>query len=1230
MLLTLVLVFLRVYLSLADDEQALLQFYSDCKGTEWVTPWDTSNTSLYCSYFGITCDTNDRVVRLNMSSNHVECPFPASLCELTNLEALDLSDNSLSSPIPNCIADLTNLQTIKLNSNSFSQSFPEELCSLTGLTEIDLSYSGLTGNFSECLVDMTNLVDLNLRGNELGGLLPNDINNLQNLLTLNLGSNDFYGTIPASFCELAGLESLDLSQNMLGGTIPDCIGNLTNIQVLLLYTNEFYGTIPNTVSNLVNVYYLDFSVNMLTGSVPIGFCNMAHLEQLYLSVNRLSDAIDPCLGELQDLAWIDFSNNLLSGSIPETFSSMTNMISLTLGDNEFSGYVPSFTNMSLLQILDLSNNNFDGTYIDIGQGLQINNLFLKGNHFSGTLPDDICGYTNLQIFNIENNQFTGNLPDCIDQWQSLQNLEITGNRFSGSLSASIGSLTSLRFLRCGSNNFTGVLPSTFENLVNLRWLDASSNPFGTELEDLSRALFLLPDLMYLNLANTSSIGTVAYPMFWMDSADGGQVTFPSLVHADLHNNQLTGTIPAYINWWQRIAEIDLSHNFFEGTIPRTVRLFYNVNLGSNPGLRSDTGSLPSFLSPNYNVSTLNQTGNFHCPSLLSTDYPIAINIDPLYYNYSACSCAGNFFGINGTCAPCLENGKCPGGAFVTVNPGYYPTPSFEAPEKLIECTSNSDEVSSCNPNSDPIFKCAEGYHGRKCSKCDNDHYFSGSKCKLCTGRSYIFGSIVVVIVIIIFTITLMHMRIPSKYGTFKILLLWGQTVSALLNTELPWPHSFTFFQDSVDVSTVGINGIFGFECMFSEPNSPIVRFYLGVVTPGLLVLYDCLLFSLLYAATFYSGQKITTFKKLWIDFIRFIVYSTSLFYFPVAKTVLSAFNCETDPVTNIKYLASSPFLVCASGTLWSQKILPAAVILTALFVVGFPALLVYILFAYRKNLHSESFQSTIGFIFTPFKKKLFYFGYLQIGRSLLLSIIIGILPESSTFRRLLILVSLLCFLAAQLQLRPYVHTTDNYLEAASLMVLIITYVAGLSFGSLNSSPDIIATSVFVITINGIFVAVLVLILCRRFHRIFRDMLASAKAAESTPNGNFITRSFSVILQIVPSHRGSFSMNSSPSSPSSSVSPSPASQTPRHASPPEPIHKYAFSETLAESTNSSADSPVMTELMPIVKSSSKKLGALSKDDVDSSDSENEDERGKVEELDSSSDEANAQVDVVHSV
>ena len=108
----------------------LIALYSNTSGASWTvsTGW---NTTTPCStpWFGVICDgTNTTITGLNLSSNNLAGPLPATLGDLTNLLELDLHGNALTGTIPTLPA---NLITLNLHNNQLTGSFPTLPASLT-------------------------------------------------------------------------------------------------------------------------------------------------------------------------------------------------------------------------------------------------------------------------------------------------------------------------------------------------------------------------------------------------------------------------------------------------------------------------------------------------------------------------------------------------------------------------------------------------------------------------------------------------------------------------------------------------------------------------------------------------------------------------------------------------------------------------------------------------------------------------------------------------------------------------------------------------------------------------------------------------------------------------------------------------------------------------------------------------------------------------------------------
>ncbi|KAJ6929433.1 hypothetical protein NC652_013346 [Populus alba x Populus x berolinensis] len=98
-----------------------------------------------CTWFHVTCNNDNSVIRVELYGNNISGPIPSDLGNLTNLVSLDLYLNSFSGPIPDTLGKLTKLRFLRLNNNSLSGSIPLSLTNITALQVLDLSNNRLSG-----------------------------------------------------------------------------------------------------------------------------------------------------------------------------------------------------------------------------------------------------------------------------------------------------------------------------------------------------------------------------------------------------------------------------------------------------------------------------------------------------------------------------------------------------------------------------------------------------------------------------------------------------------------------------------------------------------------------------------------------------------------------------------------------------------------------------------------------------------------------------------------------------------------------------------------------------------------------------------------------------------------------------------------------------------------------------------------------------------------------------
>lgn len=244
-------------------------------------------------------------------------------------------------------------------------------------------------------------------------------------------------------------------------------------------------------------------------------------------VSPFQGSIPTCIGALTHLRTIESVNDDISGTIPTEIGRLTLLRRLRLPENALQGTMPTeFGLLTHLMRLDLVLNGLNGTIpTEIGEMTSMTQLFVSRNDFTGTLPTEIGLLTNLEGISIFNSGLSGRLP------------------------TELGRLTRLTLLRMQENGFTGPFPTELASLPLLRELDISENELrGT-----------LPT------------------MVWGNSTD-------SLQRLELHNNRLTGEIPALMPS-RSLRLLSLQNNNMNGVLPDwmvNVTQFYyrpgNVNL----------------------------------------------------------------------------------------------------------------------------------------------------------------------------------------------------------------------------------------------------------------------------------------------------------------------------------------------------------------------------------------------------------------------------------------------------------------------------------------------------------------------------------------------------------------------------------------------------------------------------------------------------------------------------
>jgi hypothetical protein len=127
-----------------------------------------------CTWFHVTCDNQNRVIRVDLGNARLSGSLVPELGVLQNLQYLELYKNSLTGHIP------------------------EELGNLKSLVSLDLYHNNFTGSIPRSFGKLSNLVFLRLNSNQLTGRIPRELTSVTTLKAVDLSDNNLCGTIPVS------------------------------------------------------------------------------------------------------------------------------------------------------------------------------------------------------------------------------------------------------------------------------------------------------------------------------------------------------------------------------------------------------------------------------------------------------------------------------------------------------------------------------------------------------------------------------------------------------------------------------------------------------------------------------------------------------------------------------------------------------------------------------------------------------------------------------------------------------------------------------------------------------------------------------------------------------------------------------------------------------------------------------------------------------------------------
>ncbi|WP_188464939.1 T9SS type A sorting domain-containing protein [Bizionia arctica] len=195
-----------------SERDALIAFYNATDGANWTdnTSWNTADP--VSTWSGVTVEIvagQDHVTGLVMSNNNLNGTLPLEIGDLLEIREIDLSFHPLlTGSIPATIGNLTFLEALSFWDNNLTGTIPPEMGNLTTLEVLSLEDNLLTGNIPTEFSNLTSMVSFWINGNYFSGDIPDIFSNWTDLFFFSIGNSNL---TPGPSNNFTG--DLDLSNN---------------------------------------------------------------------------------------------------------------------------------------------------------------------------------------------------------------------------------------------------------------------------------------------------------------------------------------------------------------------------------------------------------------------------------------------------------------------------------------------------------------------------------------------------------------------------------------------------------------------------------------------------------------------------------------------------------------------------------------------------------------------------------------------------------------------------------------------------------------------------------------------------------------------------------------------------------------------------------------------------------------------------------------------------------
>lgn len=188
----------------------------------------------------------------------------------------------------------------------------------------------------------------------------------------------------------------------------------------------------------------------------------------------------------------------------------------------------------------------------------------------------------------------------------------------------------------------------------------------------------------------------------------------------------------------------------------------------------------------------------------------------------------------------------------------------------------------------------------------------------------------------------------------------------------------------------------------------------------------------------------------------------------IVNKTIGFFRCTSQPDGNY-YLDTSPGNECYESE-WYRHLSLAIFGLIA-WVIGVPAIILFILTKYRRSLADSDTMALFGFFFVSYKESYFYWQEVVLARKLLL--ILAFVISDTIFQVVFFFAVSFAYTILVARLMPYATKTANALEIVTNCCILILLFLGIMFynESLDKDPLLILCVIVLVLTLVLIVAV---------------------------------------------------------------------------------------------------------------------------------------------------------------